>query len=150
MRVGFAIRALALAGALAAPMAGCGSGGVSRAPISGAQQSMEEIASILMSYQKGKKPPPKSLKDLLTLQAAFPTAIQSLKSKDVLLYWGAGYADGPDAASTVLAYQKDVPEKGGEVLMQDGTVKKMTADEFKAARKPEGATTDPGAVPKKK
>ena len=68
----------------------------------------------------------------------------------MLVYWGAGLSDGPDAASTVLAYQKDVPEKGGEVLMQDGTPKKMTADEFKAARKPEGATTDPGPAPRKK
>jgi hypothetical protein len=35
----------------------------------------------------------------------------------------------------VLAYETEVPEKGGAVLMQDGTVKTMTADEFKSAPK---------------
>ncbi len=58
------------------------------------------------------------------------------------MYWGVGLSDSAEAASTVLAYQKDVPEQGGEVLMQNGTAKKMTADEFKAAAKPAGATTE--------
>ena len=48
----------------------------------------------------------------------------------------------------MLAYHKDVPEKGGEVLMQDGTAKKMTAEEFQAAPKPAGTTECP--CPKKK
>ena len=72
----------------------------------------------------------------------FPAAVASIKSKEVLVYWGVGISDGPEAASTVLAYHKDVPEKGGEVLMQDGTAKKMTAEEFQAAPKPAGATTE--------
>ena len=37
------------------------------------------------------------------------------------------------ARNTVLAYEKDVPTKGGYVLMGDATVKNMTADDFKKA-----------------
>lgn len=38
-------------------------------------------------------------------------------------------------SNVVLAYVKDVPTKGGQVLMADGSVRKMTADEFKKASK---------------
>jgi hypothetical protein len=36
-------------------------------------------------------------------------------------------------SNTVLAYEKDVAAKGGQVLMGDGSVKKMTTEEFKKA-----------------
>jgi hypothetical protein len=42
---------------------------------------------------------------------------------------------GAGTSNTVLAYVKDVPTKGGWVLMADASVKKMTADEFKKAPK---------------
>ena len=40
----------------------------------------------------------------------------------------------PDAAAKVLAYEKDVPQQGGLVLMGNRTVKQMTAQEFQAAK----------------
>ena len=38
----------------------------------------------------------------------------------------------------VLAYDKNVPESGGPVLMTDGNVQEMTAQEFKETRKGKG------------
>ena len=37
------------------------------------------------------------------------------------------------SSNTILAYEKDAPEKGGMVAHGDGSVKKLTADEFKKA-----------------
>jgi hypothetical protein len=54
----------------------------------------------------------------------------AIRTGDVVYIWGAGYADG---AKQVVAYEKKAPTEGGYVLLQDGTVKKMTADEFKSA-----------------
>jgi hypothetical protein len=118
-------------------------------PESQAQLSIGQVGQMFHFYQKGQKPPPQGLKDILPLKRQYPAAVQSISSKDVLVYWGVGFSDAPEAASTVLAYHKDVPEQGGEVLMQDGTAKKMTAAEFQAAVKPPGATTE-GAAPGKK
>ena len=124
---------------------GCG-GPSTAGPDSAAQLSIGQVAQIFHVYQKGQKPPPQGIKDLQPMQRMYPAALESIKSGEVLVYWGAGISDAPDAASTVLAYHKDVPEKGGEVLMQDGTAKIMTAEQFQAASKPAGATTD-GAAP---
>jgi hypothetical protein len=143
------LASLALPAVLA--LIGCGGPGSSGSEARSREHySIGQIGQIFRIYQKGQKPPPKTLKDLLPLQNGFPSAIESLKSREVLVYWGAGISDSSDAASTVLAYQKDVPEKGGEVLMQDGTDRLMTAEEFKAASKPPGASTDDGMTSKKK
>jgi hypothetical protein len=127
--------------------AGCSSS--SAVPETRSQLSIGQIGQLFHFLQKGQKPPPTGPDDIIPLQRQLPAAVDSIISKDVLVFWGVGLSDSAEAASTVLAYQKDVPEQGGEVLMQNGTAKKMTADEFKAATKPAGATTE-GAPSKKK
>jgi hypothetical protein len=71
----------------------------------------------------------------------------------VVLLYGALLADtkeepGDGSSSEVLAYQKDVPQSGGKVLMLDRTVKSMTAEEFKSAKK--AGKEGPAATPAKK
>ncbi len=142
-------RAVVFGALLVSGIAGCGQGsGRSAGRAESSEQfAIGQIGQILRVYQKGQKPPPRGIKELMVLQNGYPAAIASIRDKDVLVYWNVGFAESPDAASTVLAYQKDVPEKGGEVLMRDGTAKKMTADEFKAARKPEGPRPTRGPRP---
>jgi hypothetical protein len=137
---------------LAAATAGCwhASGRSAGEAESIEQLSIAQVGQIFRVYQKGQRPAPTGLKDLLRLENGYPAAISSIRDKQVLVYWGAGLSDGPDAASTILAYHKDVPEKGGEVLLQDGTARTMTAEEFRAARKPAGASTDYGDLKARK
>lgn len=141
---------LLVAGTLAVSMTGCGSTSPASGTGAPGELAIEEIGRILKTYQKGKNPAPKGLKDLRRFDMIYSGAIGALRKKEVLVYWGAGISDTSDAGSTILAYHKDVPEKGGEVLMQDGTARLMTAEEFKAAKKPEGATIDDGSPVGKK
>jgi hypothetical protein len=115
---------------------GCGPS--TAGPGSREELTISQVAQIFRMRQRTQKPPPQGIKDVEGAQAVAPAAFAAVKSGDVIVYWGTGLADGSEAASTVLAYQKDVPEKGGEVLMQDGNARKMTAEEFKAAKKPAG------------
>jgi hypothetical protein len=144
MRIADAVRRTLLAGLLSALACGCGAGPVGPPPQTAEQESIVQLGRVLGGYRG--KPAPKALKDMLSREQGYPAAIGALRSKDVLLYWGVGLADSPDAAATVVAYRKEVPEKGGEVLMQDGIAKAMTADEFRVARKPAGVKTDPGPL----
>jgi hypothetical protein len=60
--------------------------------------------------------------------------LDALKSGDIVFAWGVRLTDMTAGSSnTVLAYEKDAPTKGGQVLYGDGSVKKLTADEFKKA-----------------
>jgi hypothetical protein len=62
-----------------------------------------------------------------------PAVQEALRSgKFVLVYGGltAPQAIGDGTEETVLAYRADVPMQGGPVLLCDGFVKEVTADEF--------------------
>ncbi len=58
-----------------------------------------------------------------------------LKNEDVVFCYNVTPTQMTSGTSnTVLAYFKEVPDKGGLVLMGDGSVKKMSPDEFKKAK----------------
>jgi hypothetical protein len=136
-------------GALVGLSAGCGSGG--RAPSVPSdpqeafqQNNMLELGELLQTLQRDEGKPPSSLADLARREVGWPGGYKQVKDGNIVLLWGAPTREG--ATDTVLAYEKKAPESGGYVLMQDGkTVKRMTADEFKAAPKVPGTA---GGTPK--
>ena len=93
-------------------------------------------ARVYRNFATKKKRGPKNLKELNIKGQQYPIAVEMIKSGDLVVQWGAPLSPEGEAADAILAYVKTVPEQGGNVLMQDGrTIKKMTADEFKAAPK---------------
>src|SRR5262245_1790713 len=59
-----------------------------------------------------------------------------LKTKQIEFFYGVGIAQMTEGTSnTILAYEKDAPTKGGQCLFGDGSVKKLSAEEFKKAPK---------------
>jgi hypothetical protein len=106
-------------------------------PIVGQTVSMEELKQIGLIYQQflldGKGPA--KLEDL-NLKRDAPKLHEAIEEKRLILYWNVSLNNAPEGTSnTVLGYSAEVPTKGGPVLMLDGTVKKMTADEFAKAAK---------------
>lgn len=60
-----------------------------------------------------------------------------LKDGDVVFIYGVSVRDmakTTGTSNTVLAYEKNAGSQGGLVLMGDGSVKKLTAEEFKNAK----------------
>jgi hypothetical protein len=69
---------------------------------------------------------------------------EALRTGSVVLRYNATLPDtdeetGQTDSNEVLAYEKQVPENGGYVLLLNRSIKKMTADEFKAAPRPAGS-----------
>jgi len=129
---------LLILGAVAGASFGCGSqGGVSTNADSQDifhQNMLSEVGEILVIRKSDTNAPPKSLADLTRYQSGWPAGYTALKEGGVVVAWGESVQEG--ASDKILAYQKEAAESGGYVLMQDGrTVKKMTADEFKSAKK---------------
>jgi hypothetical protein len=104
----------------------------------GATQSPQEIKlgqvhDMYRHYIKSQQKPPHQLSDLASTryEGISPIAVAALKKGEIIVVWDV---QGNDSG-TVLAYEKEVPTQGGAVMMADGTVRQMSADEFKAAKK---------------
>jgi hypothetical protein len=102
--------------------------------------SLGEIGQMLRVREADARRPAATLADLAKYEPGFPSGFRMASSGDAILMLGAPVEDG--ATENVLAFEKQAPESGGYVLMQDGTtVKKMSADEFRAAPSAPGTPT---------
>lgn len=97
-----------------------------------AKQGLVDLADLLKGVAEQKKSPPARQADLEQYDAINLAATLAITRKEVVYVWGSGIAAGSQA---VIAYEKDAPTAGGFVLLQDGTVKSMTAAEFATAPK---------------
>jgi hypothetical protein len=130
--------------ALAVAAAGCGS----EAPEVGVDQiqgqMLQSLGESYRMYSIARKQPPRKIADLSAIPSG-GTELDEVRKGEIVVQWGAKLPDtneepGLAKSPEVLAYWKHVPEKGGQVLMLDRTVKEMTPDEFRAAPKAGGAS----------
>jgi hypothetical protein len=124
------------AAALVASAAGCQQS--STAPVApkaqSADASLNELAQLFQAFAQEKKRPPKDMADLASITPEPPAATLGIQEGKIVVLWGGSYVTG-SAGSVILAHETAAPTKGGYVLLQDGTVKKMTAAEFQSAPK---------------
>ncbi len=113
-------------------LAGCGGDSKQVAVDEVRKTELTELGDLLKMLAGEGKRPPARLADLAELEPFLPTAGAGLRNGEIVYLWGAGFVDGGTA---VVAYEKKAPAEGGWVLLQNGTTKTMTADEFKAAPK---------------
>jgi hypothetical protein len=111
--------------------AGCGSSPSGTAMDEG-KAALEDLGEMLKSLAAENRKPPAKLAELEAVEPMIPIAGPAVRNGDVVYLWGTAYAEG---GAQVAAYEKKVPAEGGLVLLQDGTVKSMTASEFQAAPK---------------
>jgi hypothetical protein len=108
---------------------GCGG---STVPSSSPQgNKLNDIHDMYTHYVRSHQKPPHQLSDLANKQyeGISPRAVEDLQKGKIIVVFDI---QGNDAG-TVMAYVKDAPTKGGAVLMANGTVRQMTAEEFKSA-----------------
>jgi hypothetical protein len=125
-----------MTGALACLAPGCGSGKVSYSPEDGAEKvrenSMAELGEMLRLHKANAGKPPARSADLAKLAIAYPVGVKRVKDGEIVLLMGAPIEEG--ASDKILAYEKQAPESGGYVLMQDGTtIKKVDPDRFRSS-----------------
>jgi len=121
---------------------GCGSQPVATPPEERAdvarREALMELNDLLQLRETdtGGKPATRAA-DLAKYDKLYAVAWPKVKDGHIIVLFGAPL--DKEGSDKVLAYEKAVPESGGYVMMQDGTtIKKMTAEEFKAAPKAPG------------
>jgi hypothetical protein len=129
---------------LAIVAAGCGDTNQPRSAGQVGQQLLADVGDLCRHFQFMKNKAPRSLADLNTVRHMAGNGFEAIRVGKVVLLYGATLPDTGEepveaGADQVLAYEKPVPESGGYVLMLNRVVKKMSAEEFKAAPRPAGA-----------
>jgi prepilin-type processing-associated H-X9-DG protein len=135
MRQAFLIAVLAAAQG-AAP--GCGHGTATAEVDNSAEaQGLRNLGTMYKLVSESLGRPPKTIAELRQAEARVPGGFSDIGETNVAIYLGADMAGKPadEASNTVLAYDRLTPHQGGHVLMLDGSVKTMTAAEFKSAKK---------------
>lgn len=125
--------------ALSSTLAGCGQPDL-QSPEAGDEQRLRDVGELYRVHQALNSKPPQALKDLMQEANGSPSGFEQIRSGDVVVRWDATLPDtkeepGNGSTPEILAYLKDVPEKGGLVLMLDRSIRRMTPEEFKDAPK---------------
>jgi hypothetical protein len=113
------------------PGCGGGSGKPAEAASPGAKDALEDLKRLLETAKSSGQKPPASRRAVANFDATNPAAANGLLRDLVAYTWGAGLTGG----QAVVAYESAADTKGGWVLLQDGTIQQMTAEQFKAAPK---------------
>jgi hypothetical protein len=97
---------------------------------------LKELGVAFHSHVSTNNRGPAKLEDLAPFYNNDAKMTERLKEGIYVFYWNVNPTSLTQGTSnTVLAYEADAPSKGGAVLMADGSVKRMTAEEFQAAPK---------------
>jgi hypothetical protein len=112
---------------------GCGSGNGKQAEAvsPGAKDALQDLKQLLETAKSTGQKPPAGRRAVANFDATNPAAANGLLRGLVVYVWGAGLTGG----QAVIAYESEADTKGGWVLLQDGTIQQMTAEQFKAAPK---------------
>ncbi|WP_145033953.1 hypothetical protein [Caulifigura coniformis] len=114
---------------------GCSSDRSGDGPSVQATTELQEVGDLLRIG--GARRPPAKLTDLSAGRSAHPQSYEMVQSGKIVVVWGIPMASEGDiesgtAPKAVIAYEKETPTAGGRVLLQNGAVEEMTADQFKA------------------
>ncbi len=122
---------------LIAALLGCSSSGTGDGQPTGpsAADGLANLKDLYSQAAKGEVAIPGSLAEFSALEPFYPVAGPFVLGRQIECDWGAGLKPGPEAGRHRLAYEKNAGDHGGFVLFQDGTIRKVTADEFKSIPK---------------
>ena len=122
---------------LASALSGCSSGASNEnsGPPTNAD-ALRDVANMIRDFSAASNRPPSKAADLAGYKSLYHVGYQAIESGDVVVLWGAKVAgEGGGGGDSIIAYEKAAPESGGSVLLENGTVKQMSAAEFNAAPK---------------
>lgn len=98
-----------------------------------AKEALTDLAAMLKHLDETKKKMPMRLQEMEPVEPLFPGAYVGLTNGSIVYVWGAKI--DPAQPGNVIAYEKAGLTDGGWVLMQDGNVKQLKADELSSAPK---------------
>jgi hypothetical protein len=98
---------------------------------------LETIAEAYKDFVEEHSSGPKDQAALFEYLEEETTAQEALKTGQIVFHYGITRERVPRGiAATVVAYEAKVPQEGGRVIMGDGEIRTVTAQEFKELPQP--------------
>jgi len=119
----------ALLGAAVLFALGCSQAPHSATAVSGESQ-LKELNAVYEYVEYSKMPAPRRKEDFAQHWDSMPNAFDRVQNGEIVVVWGIGRSTAPGTGQQILAYEKAAPTEGGAVLLRNGTVKTMTAEDF--------------------
>jgi hypothetical protein len=95
---------------------------------------LDQVWNLYRGGRKGIRPrPPSKLEELRSQRPLYPHGFNAVQQGTIVVAWGTDLKKIQNPEATILAYEKQTPSEGGSVLMADGAIKAMTAQEFQAS-----------------
>jgi hypothetical protein len=110
-------------------LGGCGD---STPVVDNGRAGLSDLGEALKTVAADGQKPPAKIADLDKIEPMTPVGGPAIRSGELTYIWGSAYVAG---GTKVIAYEKKAEAEGGWVLLEDGTVKRMTADELRIAPK---------------
>lgn len=121
------MRALTFSSILLVPfVSGCG-------PVEPQEvQDLQEFSLAYIHHLEEHNAAPAEWDDLVREGGIDPATVERLRNAETVVNWGSTFSNATSGiAIHILAYPKNALDSGGRVLMLDGGVLRMTADELK-------------------
>jgi hypothetical protein len=116
------------------------SGETKQLPLAIRQNQLKMLGLAYHNFVDASKKPPAKMEELAPYLEKDAKLTDALTQGRCVVIWKSTFqAMKAGAANTILGYEKDAPASGGLVLMADGNVRTMTADEFKKAPRASGS-----------
>ena len=97
-------------------------------------EDLADVAGLLRDYTSEFKKGPSKLADTARFQPLYSRGYGAIKDGRVVVVWEVPMPT-EGGGTEIVAYEKKAETEGGIVLLQNGELKKMTAQEFQAASK---------------
>ncbi|MFM7131862.1 MAG: hypothetical protein ACKO0V_21150, partial [bacterium] len=115
---------LAMTALLALLSSGCGSKQAPPTAETVTLTKLNEVGELYRVYSLTFKKPPKSKAEVTKVENSVPSGLTPINTGDIIVFWGGELTDlgeepGSATSDKILAYEKEVPEKGGKVLTLD-------------------------------
>ena len=96
-------------------------------------EDLQEFSLAYIHYIEEHNTPPAKWDDLTREDGIDPATVERLRSSETVVNWGSTFRDATSGTALyILAYPTNALDSGGQVLMLDGAVYHMAADELKA------------------
>jgi hypothetical protein len=79
--------------------------------------------------------PPTSQEELVAFDAVHPVAGAFIQSEQIIYVWGSALKPNGGSAQKVVGYEPTCTTTGGQVLLENGEIKQVSAAEFQQLQK---------------